>query len=174
MSLQLQCWSEIHTQSEGIQWNVSHHRREILDQTVCRDFYRTMTEVLLNISVFQYIFDVKKYRWRICLIWPLPLKYLRSHCFTATTSGSCIKRRGSSLTLNIWTHSLHQMTRVLFSPSAYSCHPIAISSSLLPCFCNLTSFSANIEFIFVHQTFLGWGLLGNGNMKDMSWARRDV
>lgn len=30
------------------------------------------------------------------------------------------------------------------------------------------------EFIFVSQTFLGWGLLGNGCMKDVSRARRDV
>lgn len=64
---------------------------------------------------------------------------------------------------------------MLFSPSSsYFCHQIAISSSLFPCFFNLTSFSVNTEFIFVSQTFLGWGLLGNGCMKDVSQARRDV
>lgn len=28
-----------------------------VDQTSCKDFYRTIMEVLLNISVFQYVFD---------------------------------------------------------------------------------------------------------------------
>lgn len=60
------------------------------------------------------------------------------------------------------------------SSSSYFCHPIAIRSSLFSCFFNVTSFSVNREFIFVSQTFLGWGLLGNGCMKGVSRARRDV
>lgn len=84
------------------------------------------------------------------------------------------EKKGSSLMQNTQRNPLHLLVCLLFSPSTYFCHPIAISSSLLPRFFNLTSFPANTEFIFVSQTFLGWGLLGNGCMKDVSRARRDV
>lgn len=67
--------------------------------------------------------------------------------------------------------------------------PISLCAVLLLCFFLSTHsyqlkfppspFQLNIlhrkhEFIFVSQTFLGWGLLGNGCMKDVSRARRDV
>lgn len=95
-------------------------------------------------------------------------------CLTTITSRSSTKRRRSSLSQNTCRNILHLLACVLLSSSAYFCHPIAISSNLLPRLFNLTSFTANTEFIFVSQTFLGWGLLGNGCMKDVSRARRDV
>lgn len=102
--------------------------------------------------------------------------FTQSSCLSLTTitSGSSTKRRRSSLTQNTCRNTLHLLACVLLSSSAYFCHPIAIISNLLPRLFNLTSFTANTGFIFVSQTFLGWGLLGNGCMKDVSRARRDV
>lgn len=104
----------------------------------------------------------------------LIFKYLKSLRLTDITLENCIKKE-RELTHIKYMHPFFIPISVC---AVFSLFLLFLSSHSYQLKSLPLLFQLNIllrkQFIFVSQTFFGWGLLGNGCMKDVSRARRDV